>query len=196
MPDLFEVSETEELAIIRELIPSEHLVNTYVCGGYPAFCFDLTTCFSDIDLYFKDRETYEAVASCLRNNSTVRNVFDGPYATTFRKIMTKIRIQCIFCITGDVFNVLGSFDLNICRCAITFSNEGWQGYMSPSIERDGLQLACISNPIRTASRVAKYAARMKRQPNCDKLYLRLFEIWDIFDEDQQTKLRQELSHHA
>jgi len=189
----FEVSDSHELDTLLELIPAEHLANTHICGGYPAFVAGITNKFRDIDLYFKDKKTYKAVNKILEGKT--KKVLDGPYASTFR--YNKCLIQCIFCITGEVTNILDSFDINVCQVAITRNNDCWVGQANP-LAFGKLRLANVKNPIRTAARLGKYHERMVRRRPYDYtgLMVGVFCEWEDYNAKRKDKLFKELVGYA
>ncbi len=187
---LFNVPDSIELSTLRELIPAEHLVDTYICGGFPAFCAGVTNKFRDIDLYFRNHEVYDQVKQILTHKT--RKFRDGPFATTFR--YQGLIIQCIFCMTGRVEGILSMSDLNVCQAAITYVDGEWVGQIEPTAFEQ-LALAHIENPIRTAARVSKYHYRMNRPRPRDYtgLIVQLFQKWNDLGEQERVSLLEDVS---
>jgi hypothetical protein len=176
-----------------------------ICGGWVRYMVSpraLPARSSDVDVYCKDHETYEAVLDALRLIASRSGVIVTDVSTTFTKFrkapatppvqVIKPRTQARLVTEGDLQTILANFDFTICRAGLLSSTEA---LVDPDFEEDELEGRIRIKNVHCAfgnmMRVIKYAGRGYKVIPSD--LMPLFVDWMERDESYRARLLEGLS---
>lgn len=183
-------------------------VNCFIAGGFARWVLstnESTPIADDIDIYFEDQESFSLAKDVLinRHRFIVNMETDNAVTTSPPSdvgMWAPLHIQLIKPVGkrfGNLYDVLDSFDLNICQAAIQIekTSDDLQGYVSLEFTRGEAKqivkiLSCES-PVAVLARCCKYSAKGYRVPA--KELVKPLLLWDSLSTDYKTKISELLN---
>jgi hypothetical protein len=179
-------------------------VNCFIAGGFARWVLspnELTPIADDIDIYFYDQESFSIAKTVLIvNNKFVLNM-ETDNALTISPpsdtgIWTPLHVQLIKPHgkrVGNIFDVLDTFDLNICQAALQIDQQSdtLQGYASYEFtkgeNKQVVKILTCESPLSVLVRCCKYSAKGYRVPA--KELLKPLLHWDEQSAEDKAKIK-------
>lgn len=140
-----------------------HTENTWIAGSYAAMRLKPKSMqYNDIDLFFKDHETFEAIDKIFVANNSFEEIFRCPKGelVSFKPKVEGKKVQLV----GKYFSptpedCIDNFDFNICCAAIHRDNIVTTEECMKDLSKEVLTLNKITYPVSSLRRLIKYGKK-------------------------------------
>ena len=147
-------------------------VGAYIAGGFLTSHFYDNTVYSDIDIFFRNKEGFETIKDLITSYAYRKQYHETDNAISFSDVGTPL--QLISFQFGEPESVINTFDLSVCQIAMDFgSNEFYYGRLFKNNYRGGIKMMNYneksSTPFQTLFRIIKYKRKGFDIPDWDLL---------------------------